>query len=248
MPLTDLLLLVVAGFAAGIIGTAGGITSLVAYPALLLVGVSPLAANVTDSIALVGSGIGSSLSSRPELAGRGRELLRWLPVAVGGAIVGAVLLLVTPESAFARIVPWLIAVASVLLLIQPLITRWHVSRGTAPHPALAIGGVLFVTVYDGYFGAGSGIMMIALVLLLIEHELVTANAMKNVLLMIADLLPAVIFAIWGPVDWWGVLGVGVGATLGGVVGPRVARRLPPGLLRVLIAVCGLGLAGYLAVT
>ena len=239
--------LAMAGVAAGILGTAGGITSLIAYPALLVVGIPPLSANVTNSIALLGSGLGSTLGSRPELRGHGATLRRWAPVAVVGAVGGALLLLATPPGVFSWIVPFLVAAAGVLLLLQPRITRWHIARerpiGT---PAIAA-AVLGVTIYDGYFGAGSGVLMIAIVLILIDHELARANALKNVLLFIADLLPAVLFALAGPVVWAAVLPLGLGALVGGLVGPRLMRRAPRTALRIAIALLALGLAVWLLV-
>lgn len=257
----QLAFLAVAGVAAGVLGTAGGITSLIAYPALLAVGIPPFSANLTNSIALLGSGLGSSLGSRPELlahgeahgrtrtgrrnATRGGTLRRWIPVAVIGAAAGAVLLLATPPGVFAWIVPFLVAAAGILLLFQPRITRWHAARdrpiGT---PAIAA-AILGVTVYDGYFGAGSGVLMIAVVLILIDHDLARANALKNVILFVADLLPALLFALIGPVAWAAVLPLGLGALVGGLIGPRIMRRAPRTPVRIAIAVLALGLAAWL---
>jgi uncharacterized protein len=239
--------LAVAGVAAGILGTAGGITSLIAYPALLAVGIPPLSANVTSSIALLGSGIGSSLGSRPELRGHGATLRRWAPVAAIGAIGGALLLLVTPPGVFDWIVPFLVASAGVLLLLQPRITRWHAAREEPIAPALVGLAILGVTVYDGYFGAGSGVLMIAVVLILIDHDLARANALKNVLLLLADILPAVLFAIFGSVVWTAVLPLGLGALVGGLIGPRLMRRAPRRVLRIAIAVLALALGAWLLV-
>jgi uncharacterized membrane protein YfcA len=237
--------LAVAGVAAGILGTAGGITSLIAYPALLAVGIPPLSANVTNSIALLGSGLGSTLGSRPELRGHAATLRRWAPVAVVGAVAGALLLLVTPPGVFAWIVPFLVAGAGALLLFQPRITRWHSARDVPIATPFVVAAILGVTIYDGYFGAGSGVLMIAVVLILIDHDLARANALKNVLLFLADLLPAVLFAVAGPVVWSAVVPLGLGALLGGTLGPRLMRRAPRGILRVAIAVLALALGAWL---
>jgi uncharacterized membrane protein YfcA len=243
--------LAVAGVAAGILGTAGGITSLIAYPALLAVGVAPFSANITNSIALLGSGLGSTLESttgsRPELRGHGATLRRWVPVAVVGAVAGALLLLATPPGVFAWIVPFLVAAAGILLLVQPRITRWHASRGRSIGVPAVAAAILGVTIYDGYFGAGSGVLMIAVVLILIDHDLARANALKNVILFIADLLPAVLFALAGPVAWAAVLPLGLGALAGGLIGPRLMRRAPRTPVRIAIAVLALGLAVWLLV-
>jgi uncharacterized membrane protein YfcA len=239
--------LALAGVAAGVLGTAGGITSLIAYPALLVVGIPPFSANLTNSIALLGSGLGSTLGSRPELTGHGATLRRWAPVAVVGAAAGALLLLATPPGVFAWIVPFLVAAAGILLLAQPRITRWHAARERPIGTAAIAAAVIGVTVYDGYFGAGSGVLMIAVVLILIDHDLARANALKNVLLFLADLLPAVLFALAGPVVWAAVLPLGLGALAGGLIGPRIMRRAPRTVVRIAIAVLALGLAVWLFV-
>ncbi|MFJ3382677.1 MULTISPECIES: sulfite exporter TauE/SafE family protein [unclassified Curtobacterium] len=239
------LFLLAAGVLAGVIGTAGGITSLVAYPALLAVGVPALAANVTNSVALLGSGASSALRARGDLDGHGPTLRRWLPVTVVVSAVGAGLLLVTPAHLFDRIVPFLVAAGSVLLLAQPWIDR---RRGAARmRRGTAAASVSAVSLYNGYFGAGSGVLMIAVMLLDGEPVLHRANALKNVLLVAADLLPAVLFAVSGTVVWSMVWPLGAGAVVGGLIGPSVARRVPQTPLRIAIAVCGFVLAGYLLV-
>ncbi|CAN5413938.1 sulfite exporter TauE/SafE family protein [soil metagenome] len=244
MPL-DLIILVVGGVAAGIIGTAGGITSLVAYPLLLAVGLPPLTANFTGSVAMLGSGIGSTLRARPDLVGHRTTLKRWIPVAVTGSLAGAALLLLTPADLFGRIVPFLVAAGAVLLLIQPRITHWndrrHYRASTATTGA-AMGGV---TLYNGYFGAGSGVLMIAVLLLTVEPRMLRANALKNVLLVSADILPAVLFVVFGHVVWPAAIALGIGTLAGGLVGPSVARRIPRNALRILIALSGFGLAVWL---
>lgn len=237
--------LVGAGVVAGVVGTAGGITSLVAYPALLAVGIPPLAANVTNSVALLGSGLGSVLRAGPDVAGHGRTLRLWGPACMLLSLTGAVLLVVTPGAAFDRIVPFLVAAGSVVLLLQPAIAARQAQRGRpANRTAIAISGT-GVSIYNGYFGAGSGILMIALLLLTTEPVLHRANSLKNVILFAADLLPAVLFAVLGTVVWHAVWPLGAGALLGGLVGPAVARRVRPAVMRVLIAACGFILAGWL---
>ena len=247
--LLHLAFLVLAGIAAGVLGTAGGITSLIAYPALLAVGIPPLAANVTNSVALLGSGLGSTVisttGSRPELRGHGATVRRWAPIAVVGALAGAGLLLATPPGLFTWIVPFLVAAAGVLLLLQPRITRWHADRDRPIGRGWVVAAILGVAIYDGYFGAGSGVLMIAVVLILIDHDLARANALKNVLLFLADLLPAVLFALAGPVVWVAVVPLGIGALLGGLIGPRVMRRAPRSVVRLVIALLALGLAVWL---
>lgn len=237
-----------AGIVAGIIGTAGGITSLVAYPALLAVGLPPLTANITNSVALLGSGIGSTLRAGPELVGHAGTLRRWMPVTVVVSLAGAALLLVTPSEVFDHVVPFLVAAGSVLLLAQPAIARRQERRDRGMSTLSAGASVSGVSLYNGYFGAGSGVLMIAVLMLTTERDLHRANALKNVLLVAGDLLPAVLFAVFGTVVWGAVWPLGLGALVGGLIGPSVARRVPRDLLRVLIAVCGFVLAAWLLVT
>ena len=234
-----------AGVAGGVIGTAGGITSLVAYPALLAVGIPPLAANVTSSVALIGSGASSALRARPDLGGHATTLRRWLPVTVLLSVAGAVLLVATPTRTFDAVVSLLVATGSVLLLLQPWIGRWQERHGhQTPRAAATLAGA-GVALYNGYFGAGAGILVIALLTLTGEPVLHRANSLKNVILVVSDLLPAVVFAVTGTVVWRAAWPLGAGAVLGGLVGPSIARRLPAAVLRVLVGACGLGLATYL---
>lgn len=237
--------LLVAGLVAGVIGTAGGITSLVAYPALLAVGIPPLAANTTNSVALLGSGWGSALRAGPDLAGHRATLSRWLPVTVTLSLAGAGLLVTTPVGLFDRIVPFLVAAGSTVLLLQPRIAAWQAERGRElPRLVVRLAGA-GVALYNGYFGAGAGIVLIALLLLTSEPVLHRANGLKNVILVAADLLPAVLFAVLGTVVWSAAWPLGLGALGGGLIGPTVARRVPQRVLRWLVAACGFVLAGWL---
>lgn len=239
------LLLLPAGVVAGIIGTAGGITSLVAYPALLAAGIPPLAANVTNSVALLGSGLSSASRAAPDIAGHGETIRRWAPVSVVFSLAGAVLLVVTPGEVFDRIVPFLVLAGSLILLLQPAITRWQEARGHAWNRPAIFGGLGGVALYNGYFGAGSGILLIALLLFTREPVLHRANAMKNVILIASDLLPAVLFAVVGTVVWPAAVSLGIGAVAGGLIGPSIARRIRHDVMRWLIACCGFALAVWL---
>lgn len=236
-------LLFAAGVLAGIIGSAGGITSLIAYPALITAGLSPFAANTTNSVALLGSGLGAAARSGPEIAGHGRTLRHWLPLFVPLSAGGALLLVGTPGGVFDRVVPFLVLAGSVVVLAQPAIASRRDGRQLAPPGATVGGGA--VAVYNGYYGAGSGILAIGLLLLTDEPEVRRANALKNVILCAADLAPAVIFAVTGTVVWSAVWPLGLGALVGGLLGPGLARRVPAAALRVLSAACGFVLAGWL---
>jgi uncharacterized membrane protein YfcA len=241
------LFLVAAGALAGLVGTAGGITSLVSYPALLFAGVAPLQANVANIVALVACWPGSAAASRPELAGRGAWLRRWAVVAALGGTVGSVLLLVTPAGIFGRVVPFLVAIGSLALLLQPRIAAWQARRPAPGRGSMLLlpGGLFVLSVYNGYFGAGSGVLLLALLLLTTEPSLVIANALKNMVVGAATITSAILFALFAHVDWTAVAPLAAGTFAGSLLGPRVARRLPPGLLRWLVALTGLALAVHL---
>jgi uncharacterized protein len=234
--------LVVAGVFAGLVGSAGGTASLVSYPALLAVGLPPFQANVTNSIAFVANWPGSALASRAELEGRGAWLCRWGSLAALGALAGAVLLLVTPESLFNDVVPYLIALAALILLFQPAISAWNRRGISSPSRLTLPFGLLAVSIYNGYWGAGSGIMTVALLLLVADHDFARANALKNMILGASDVAVAVVFVLFGPVAWSAALPMAAGWLIGSRFGPSITRRVPGSTIRVVVALAGLGLA------
>jgi len=237
----DAAVLLGAGAVAGLIGSAGGITSLVSYPALLAIGLPALSADVANIVALVGCWPGSALASGPELEGKRSWLWRWAPLAAGGGAAGAVLLLATSAGAFARIVPFLVAGGSLIFLLEPRLARRRRRNGCDGTLALPA-GLLTLSVYNGYFGAGSGVMILTMLLVHVDRHLPSANALKNMLLGAASLVPATIFAISGSVEWSAAAPLGVGMFAGSSLGPLAARRLPIKILRLLIAMLGISLA------
>jgi uncharacterized membrane protein YfcA len=237
----DAALLVLAGVAAGLVGSAGGITSLISFPALLAVGLPAHAANVANSVGLVACLPGSAHGSRPELRGRGPWLRRWSIVAATGGTAGAALLLATPADVFARVVPFLVLTGSLTLLFEPRLTAWHRRRGR-PNRLVLPAGVLALSLYNGYFGAGSGVMTLTLMLVLVDDHLPAANAIKNVLIGVASVATAIILIAAGPVEWSATVPIALGLLVGSRIGPAVARRLPPRLLRGLVVAFGLLLA------
>jgi uncharacterized membrane protein YfcA len=245
----DAVLLAGAGVLAGTVGTAGGISSLISYPALLLAGLAPLVASESNLVALVVTWPGAALASRTELAGQAPRLRRWIPLAGAGGAAGAALLLCTPPVAFGQIVPVLVATGSLTLLAQP----WLAARlSRAPDAASAAqrrfaapAALTVLAAYNGYFGAGSGVMLLALLMVTGLPDLPTANAVKNMLLGAATLIPAAIFAVLEPVAWTATASLGMGLIAGSVLGPALTRRAPASLIRWVVAMAGLGLAGRL---
>lgn len=238
----DVLLLLLAGVVAGVVGSTAGLASLVSYPALLAVGLPPLIANVTNTVALAASGIGSTLGSRSELRGQRGRLRSLAGAAVAGGATGAALLLLTPDDTFEVVVPFLVAAASLLLLVQPRVRQMRHDRfGDGPWWLLPLGTYL-VAIYAGYFGAAAGVALLALALVLTDETLVRGNALKNVLLWVANGTAAAGFAVFADVRWAAAAPLAAGFLLGGALGPAAARRVPATPLRLAVSAAGLGLA------
>jgi uncharacterized protein len=240
-------LLILAGIGAGLCGSIAGLASLVSYPALLAAGLSPVAANVTNTVALVSVGVGSVNASRPELHGRRGMLKRLALAGAAGGLLGGALLLTTPPDSFKRVVPWLIGLASLTVLIGPRrLPVPDVRPEDADHPTAGlIAAVFAIGMYGGYFGAAAGVALLA-VLGRAFSSLPVANAIKNLVLGVANSLAAIAFALFGSVRWPFAVALSVGFFLGGSLGPRIVRRSNPQILRVLIALAGIGLAVHLA--
>jgi uncharacterized membrane protein YfcA len=241
----DLLLLAATGVAAGIVSTVASLASVVSYPVLLALGLPPLSANVTNTVALLFTGVGAAAGSRPELAGQGARVRRLgLVTALGGA-AGAALLLATPAKTFEDAAPVLIGGASLLLLFQP--TRTEADPGPDRERSRPLLAALFcVAVYVGYFGAAGGILLLAVLTPMLSQSLARTNAVKNVVSGLANAVAAVAFAAFGPVRWAAVLPLAAGFLVGGWIGPSLVRRLPGRPLRAGIALAGIALAVRLA--
>jgi len=235
----EFVLLVLAGIGAGLAGAVAGLASIISYPALLATGLSPVIANVTNTVALVFSGLGSTLGSRPELYGQGRRMrVLGVAAALGGAL-GAVLLLLTPAGAFERVVPVLIGGASLCVLIpRPRAQRHH----SGSDARWVVAGVFAVSVYGGYFGAAAGVLLLALLLFATAESLPNSNAIKNAVLALANSIAALGFVVFSDVVWLAVVPLSIGFFVGGWLGPLLVRRMPAQPLRLLIAMAGLGIA------
>lgn len=236
--------ILLAGIAAGTINTVVGSGTLITFPTLLAFGVPPVTANVSNTIGLVPGSLSGAVGYRRELSGQRSRVLRLCGGSLAGAVAGAVLLLRLPADAFAAIVPALILLGCVLVVLQPRIARWvaaqHDAAGGMPHHGTwwVWPGVLLTGVYGGYFGAAQGVLLMAVLGTGIDESLQRLNAVKNVLAAVVNAVAGLIFAAVADVDWWVVLIIGVGSVIGGQIGATVGRRLPSGVLRVVIVVVG----------
>jgi uncharacterized protein len=239
----DAAIIVVAGVWAGMVNTIVGSGTLVTFPVLLALGYPPLTANVSNGLGLVPGSLTGAIGYRRELRGLRGRVLRLGVASVLGGLTGAVLLLWLPPDAFEAVVPVLVALAVVLVVIQPWVSRRMAARRPDGAPRTRVGpavsaGVYGTGVYGGYFGAAQGVLLLATLGLLIDDDLQRHNAVKNVLATLANLVSGIVFALVAPVSWPVVACVAGGSIVGGVIGSLVGRRLPPVVLRGVIVVVG----------
>jgi uncharacterized protein len=237
---------VIAALAAAIGGAVNALVgggTLVTFPTLLALGVPPVAANVTNTVALCPGYLSGAISQRTQLAGQRARLLRLVGVAVAGGLVGGGLLLVTSDDALRLLVPVLLAIATVMLgLSQRLKRRLGRSSGdgtaTTADAAWLPAAVGVVAVYGGFFGAGLGVMLLAVLSVGVHQGLQRSNALKQVLSLVINTVAALLFAVTGPVQWGLAAVMAVGALAGGAVGGRLVGRLDPDRFRLIVVTSG----------
>ncbi len=229
-----------AGFVAGLINAIVGSGTLLTFPVLLAAGYSPLVANVSNTVGMAVGNVSGVVGYRQELVGQGRRIVQMALPAAAGSVVGAVLLLALPESVFHRVVPVLILFATVLVIIQPRLSRLLAQHREHRASTWALLGGIFLTgVYGGYFGAGQGVMLIATMGVFLDAPLQRINAFRNVLAAVNNGVAAILFAFIAHVAWPVALMLAASSLVGGQVGAVVGRRLAPNLLRGVIVVAGL---------
>ena len=245
MSLLEAALIALAGVAAGTINTVVGSGTLITFPTLLAFGVPPVTANVSNTVGLVPGSMSGVVGYRRELAGQRSRVLRLGSASLLGGVAGALLLLVLPSSAFDSIVPALILLGVLLVVFGPRIQRAVASRaeargGIPDHgvwwvwPAVVVAGV-----YGGYFGAAQGVLLMAILGIGVADSMQRHTATKNVLALVVNAVAAVVFIAVAEIDWTVAGLIALGSVVGGQVGAGVGRRLPPNLLRAVIAAVGI---------
>jgi len=242
----DLGLIGLAALAAGAVNALAGGGTLITFPALTAVGVPALDANITNTVALSPGYIGGTLAQRADLEGQRARVRAVAIPAIAGGLVGGALLLIAGAATFRALVPWLILIATGLLAIDPIVKRRVRARLSHPstHGSLMLARVVAFggSVYGGFFGAGLGIILLALYSLVVPDTLLRINALKQATSFAANVSAALFFVFSGHVVWEAAIVMAVGALLGGSLAGRIVRYVNPGMLRVVVIVIGLVVA------
>lgn len=244
----DFTLVGLAAVAAGAVNALAGGGTLITFPMLTAVGVPAVAANVTNTVALCPGYLGATFAQSKDLRGQKKRIWLLLPAGALGGVAGGILLLNTGEAAFRALVPFLILLASGLLAIQEPLRAWLMRRSARTGSGMASEkwGVLPVglgAVYGGYFGAGLSVIVLAVLGLALEDSLTRLNALKQAIAFSVNIAAAIFFLFSGQVVWLAALVMAVGALIGGAVGGRLAGRIKPAMLRWIVVVIGVVVAG-----
>lgn len=239
----DLVLIALAGVAGGAINALAGGGTLITFPVLTAVGIPPVSANVTNTVALSPGYLGATWAQRADLKGQRRRLLMLIPAGALGGLVGGLLLLNTSERLFRELVPYLILLAAGLLAIQEPVRAWLVRRmertGTTDVSEWwTVLPIFLASIYGGYFGAGLSIILLAVLALVIEDTLTRLNALKQAIAFATNITAATLFVFSGQVVWLAAVVMAGGALVGGAAGGRLAGRVKPSTLRWTVVVIG----------
>jgi hypothetical protein len=248
MDLQNLAFAFIAAIAAGFVNAIAGGGTLISFPVLVAIGIPPVAANVTNTIALCPGYFGGVMAQRNDLLSQKQRLWKILPVGIAGGIAGGLLLLNTSENSFRILIPYLILLSALLLAFQPFLKKMVEARLQKPMHHNAKGAlVLFViflaAIYGGYFGAGLGVILLAVLGLLIDDSLIRLNALKQAISLSVNVSAAIYFCFSGQVNWPVVAVMIFGSVLGGNIGGRTATFIKPEILRWAMVVIGFVVAG-----
>ena len=248
MSFLDILVILLAGAASGAINAVAGGGTFISFGALTLLGIPPITANATSSIAQFPGYVTSSLAYLRELRTFGRTLLPFAIVSALGGLAGAGILLSLDNPQFRALVPWLLIGATALFAAGPAITRWLKRQQFQAPPPVAWAVQFVVSIYGGFFGAGQGIMMLASLGLTEGDDYHRINAMKNLLSVVIAGLAIVVFVSGGVIAWGHGLVMTIAVAFGGWGGVAAARRVPQPLVRGFVVAVGVVLTVYYAVT
>jgi uncharacterized membrane protein YfcA len=243
----DLLIAALAAVGAGLINALAGGGTLISFPVLVAVGVPPVAANVTNAVALCPGYFGATIAQLPNLKGQRGLLLLLVPVSIVGGLIGGIILLRTGERVFTALVPWMILAASLLLAVQDPVKKFVTKRLTNPehkHHTMALSALPIgvAAIYGGFFSAGMSVLLLAVLGLTLDDTLTRLNALKQALAFSVNVAAAVFFLFSDKVIWSAAAVMAVGALIGGALGGKLAGKLSPVTLRWVVVVAGVAIA------
>jgi len=238
-----------AATVAGALNAVAGGGGFIAFPALIFTGMQPIAANATNTAALWPGTLASTGAYRGAMRGHEKTLVPLIVAGIIGGIIGAYVLLHTPQQTFMRLVPWFLLSATLLFTFSKRITKFFREHATAVHDKASskLGGAaiqLVIALYIGYFGAGAGILVLAMLALLGETDIHAMNGMKTLLVTVANGMALLTFIVNGTVRWPQALVMVFGAAAGGYGMAWWAQKIDPRIVRGIVIVTGFGMAVY----
>lgn len=244
----SLIYLIVMSTIAGILTGIVGMAALTLYPVLISVGVLPITANATITVSQVAGGLGTVLSSLRELHGHWKQTFQITIVNTIGGVLGALILIHSSNAGFKKFVPFFILLAGIMILFQSknIQSKKQVNKWIK---IISWIGVFLVGIYDGYFGAGAGLLMIAILSKVINQKYVIYNAMRNFASFIGNLVYAIMFICMLPIDWKVIIPLVIGLFIGGYIGPIVVRYIPSQIMKYCVGIFAIVLSfvlGYQA--
>lgn len=241
--------LIIAGVLAGMVSSIASMASLVSYPALLMADTAPVIANITNTAALIFTGIGSALSSLNEMKGHWREAAKYGIFILTGSACGGILLLIFPGTIFEKLVPFFVIFSGAMLLFsgsQKFINL--TGKKTRGKIIAAYFGMFIAGIYTGYFGAAAGVLNLIFLTYVSSASFVAINAMKNILGSLGNLVALIIFIFGSKINWFKAVPLAIGLFIGGYYGQKAIKYLSPKMVRMITAVFSVILAAYLFYT
>jgi uncharacterized membrane protein YfcA len=243
MSILHYLFIFIAAISAGIINALAGGGTLITFPTLLALGLAPIPANMTNTVALCPGFLGGTMAQVSDLRGQKKRLWVVIPAAILGGLTGAILLVQTTEKLFSNLVPFMILLASVLLAVQTPLRTWLTRRGESQASSSIYQIWLFLpiflgAIYGGYFGAGLSVILLAVLGLALNDSLTRLNALKQSIALSTNLIAALFFIFSGKVVWSVAVVMMVGALIGGSLGGQLAGRVKPATLRWIVVTIG----------
>lgn len=232
MDAAQIALIAAAAFVAGIVNAIAGGGSLITFPALVATGLPSVVASMTNTVALCPGYFGATVAQRRELAGQGPRAWQLLPLSIGGSLLGSYILLRTTERSFVAVVPFLLLFAAMLLALQGRLKRTLAGPSLAKRSvAFAIVPIGAASIYGAYFGAGLGVILLAVLAVVVDDTLLRANALKQLLSLAINVTAAIVYVAIGTIEWRVAAVVAAGSLVGGLVGGKLASRIPEAVLR-----------------